>query len=765
MSSTNISAKAPVAINPAAKAKDPVCGMSVNPEQAAGSSNYRGETYYFCNPGCKRKFDADPARYLTPAAEPEPMAEGTIYTCPMHPEVRQVGPGSCPLCGMALEPADATAEADDSERRDMTRRFWTAVALSAPVVALGMMERAPWWQWALATPVVWWCGWPFFVRAWQSLVHRSLNMFTLIGLGVGVAYVYSLVALFAPELFPSQFHAAGGGVAVYFEPAAVIVTLVLLGQVLELRARGRTGAAIRALLDLTPATARLVRDDGTETDIPLAHVHPGERLRVRPGEKVPVDGVVLDGSSHVDESMLTGEPMPVAKSAGEAVTGGTLNQQGSFLMRAEHVGSETLLARIVATVAEAQRSRAPIQRLADQVSSYFVPAVVLAAIATFVVWISAGPEPRLAHGLINAVAVLIIACPCALGLATPMAVMVAAGKGASAGVLFRNAEAMEKLREVDTLVFDKTGTLTLGRPAVVGMRTAPGFSEDQVLAAAAGVERGSEHPMAAAILAAARERNLDAAAPEAFLALTGKGAVARVAGQPVAVGNAALMSSGGIETGAWDPTVAQWRGEAQTVVYVAIAGQLAGIIGVADPVRPGAAEAIAALRRRGLRLVMLTGDSHATAEAIARRLQIPEVVAEVLPEGKRDAIMHLQKEGRVVAMAGDGVNDAPALAQADVGIAMGTGSGVAMETAGVTLVQSDLKAVLRALRLSQATMRNIKQNLFFAFVYNAAGIPIAAGVLYPWLGWLLSPMIAAAAMSFSSVSVIANALRLRRATL
>ncbi|HVA65217.1 MAG TPA: copper-translocating P-type ATPase, partial [Terriglobales bacterium] len=608
-------------------------------------------------------------------------------------------------------------------------------------------------------------GWPLLQRGWQSLRHRHLNMFTLIGLGVGVAYGYSLVAALAPGLFPAQFRGPGGDVAVYFEPAAVIVALVLLGQVLELRARGRTGAALRSLLGLAPATARMVREDGSEADIPLSEVQVGQRLRVRPGDKIPVDGVVLEGSSHVDESMLTGEPMPATKAVGDAVIGATVNQNGSFIMRADRVGSATLLAQIVRSVAAAQRSRAPIQRLADQAAGYFVPAVVAAAIVTFAVWASVGPQPRLAHALINAVAVLIIACPCALGLATPIAVMVATGKAATAGVLFRNAEALERLRQVDTLLLDKTGTLTQGQPAVVQVRPAEGVSEAQLLTTAAAAERGSEHPLGAAIVAAAAALGQLLPAVDGFQAIAGQGVLAQVGGRAVAVGNAALMASGGVDLASWDERLEPQRSEGQTIVYIAIAGRLAGALAIADPLRPDAAAVVAELQHRGLRLVMLTGDSRATAEAVAQRLGIAEVVAGVLPEGKRDAVIRLQREGRVVAMAGDGINDAPALAQASVGIAMGTGTDIAMQTAGVTLVKGDLKAVLRAFRLSQAAMTNIRQNLFFAFVYNGVGIPIAAGVLYPWLGWLLSPMIAAAAMSFSSVSVIANALRLRRLAL
>jgi P-type Cu+ transporter len=704
----------------------------------------------------------------TPAAP----ATKTQWTCPMHPEIVRDEPGSCPLCGMALEPTTVAAEEEENpELVDMTRRFWVSAALTVPIVVLAMghglpgIERIPprlgrWIELALATPVVLWGGWPFFVRAWQSVANRSLNMFTLIGLGTAVAYLYSLVATAAPGIFPASFRGMGGTVGVYFEAAAVIVTLVLLGQVLELKARSRTGSALRALLGLAPATARRVEADGAERDVPLAEVAVGDRLRVRPGERVPVDGVVVEGRSSVDESMITGEPIPVEKVPGERVVGGTVNGTGALIMEAERVGSETLLSRIVQRVAEAQRSRAPIQRLADRVAGWFVPAVVGVALVTLVVWAVVGPEPAAAFAVINAVAVLIIACPCALGLATPMSIMVAAGKGAGAGVLFRDAEAIEVLRDVDTLVFDKTGTLTEGKPRLVAVEAA-GITEDELLALAAGLERASEHPLAAAIVAGAAERGVAPLPAGEFDSVTGKGVAGVVAGRRVALGNAALLADLGIDAGPLADAADQRRRQGQTVMLAAVDGRAAGLLAVADPIKPSTPEAIRALRAQGLRLVMLTGDSRATARAVAAELGLEEVEAEVLPEGKVGVVERLQREGRVVAMAGDGINDAPALARAEVGIAMGTGTDVAMESAGVTLVRGDLAAILRAIRLSRATMANIRQNLFFAFVYNAIGVPIAAGVLYPFTGLLLSPMIAAAAMSFSSVSVIANALRLR----
>jgi Cu+-exporting ATPase len=697
----------------------------------------------------------------------------------MHPEVRQIGPGSCPICGMALEPVEMTAEEPENhELVDMTRRFRASAALTVPVVLLAMSEMLPgdlahavpgavraWIQLALATPVVLWGGAPFFARGWQSIVNRSPNMFTLIALGVGVAWVYSVVATLVPGIFPPSFRMPDGGVGVYFEAAAVIVVLVQLGQVLELRARGQTGAAIRALLGLAPKTARRLRPDGTDEDVPLEHVHPGDRLRVRPGEKVPVDGVVIEGTSAVDESMVTGEPMPVEKRAGDAVIGSTVNGTGSLVMRAEKVGSATLLARIVAMVAQAQRSRAPIQRLADVVSGYFVPAVVVAAAITAVVWALVGPEPRTAHAIVNAVAVLIIACPCALGLATPMSIMVATGRGATAGVLFKNAEAIEVLRTVDTLVVDKTGTLTQGRPALASVIPFGAWDETALLRMAASLERGSEHPLASAIVEGAVARGVELSKADAFEARPGKGVVGRVDGRTVALGNLALLADLGVAPDGAAARADDLRREGHTAMFVVVDGSLAGLVSVADPIKDTTPEAIQRLHAEGLRIVMLTGDSRLTAEAVARRLQIDEVIPDVLPDQKAAVIQRLQQEGRIVAMAGDGINDAPALAQAQVGIAMGTGTDVAMESAGVTLVKGDLRGIVRARRLSRATMSNIRQNLFFAFVYNALGVPVAAGVLYPAFGLLLSPMIAAAAMSLSSVSVIGNALRLRRAEL
>ena len=710
---------------------------------------------------------------LTPASAP-----ATEWSCPMHPQIVRDAPGSCPICGMALEPRTVSA-ADGSENPelvDMRRRFRASVALTIPVLLVAMSELIPgipslrpragqWIEFAFATPVVLWGGWPFFVRGWSSIVHRSLNMFTLIGLGVAVAYAYSVVALLAPGIFPSAFREASGAVGVYFEPAAVIVTLVLLGQVLELRARSRTSAAIRALLGLAPKTARRLSTDGAEIDVPLEDVAPGDRLRVRPGEKIPVDGLVEEGSSAIDESMVTGEPIPIEKRAGDRVIGATVNGTGTFVMRAERVGAETLLAQIVRMVSEAQRSRAPIQRLADAVSAWFVPAVVVAAVITFAVWGVAGPPPKMAHAIVNAVAVLIIACPCALGLATPTSIMVASGKGATSGVLFKNAEAIEVLRSVDTLVVDKTGTLTEGKPRLVSMVPAAGWGEADLVRYAASLERGSEHPLAAAILAGAAERQIDVTSPADFHSITGKGVTGVVDGQAVALGNAALVAELGADAGPLTRRADELRRDAQTVVYLVAGGQVVGLLGVADPVKASSAEAVALLRRDGVRTVMLTGDNRATALAVARKLGIDDVVAEVLPDQKASAVKKFQDQRRFVAMAGDGINDAPALAQAQVGIAMGTGADVAMESAAVTLIKGDLQGIVRARRLSRATMRNIRQNLFFAFVYNALGVPIAAGVLYPVLGLLLSPAIAALAMALSSVSVIGNALRLRTVTI
>ena len=703
----------------------------------------------------------------------------TEYTCPMHPQIVRVQPGACPICGMALELRTVTlADEENPELVAMTRRFWVGVVLTAPLLIIAMSDSLPghslervaskqtlsWIEFLLATPTVLWGGWPFFVRAWQSIVNRSLNMFTLIGLGVAVAYFYSVTAKFLPGIFPESFREAGV-VPVYFEAAAVITTLVLLGQVLELKARSRTGAAIKALLGLAPKTARRVREDGAEEDIPLDQLKAGDRLRVRPGEKVPVDGTVIEGASAIDESMVTGEAIPVEKRAGDRVIGATINGTGSFVMRAERVGAETLLAQIVQMVAEAQRSRAPIQKLADVVAGYFVPIVITAAIITFALWATMGPQPRLAHALINAVAVLIIACPCALGLATPMSTMVAMGKGANAGVLFKNAEAIEAMRQVNTLVVDKTGTLTEGKPKLVSITPTEGWGEQKLLSLAASLERVSEHPLAAAIVGGAGERGVELTKVESFDSITGKGVRGQVDGHLVALGNRALLDELQIDAGDLLTKAEALRADGQTVMFVAVDGRVTGLVGVADPIKSTTPEAIRQLHQEGIRIVMLTGDSRTTAEAVAKKLNIDEVVAEVLPDQKAQAVKRFQTEGRVVAMAGDGINDAPALAQAEVGIAMGTGTDVAMKSAGVTLVKGDLRGILRARRLSRATMRNIKQNLFWAFVYNALGVPIAAGALYPVFGILLSPMIAAAAMSFSSVSVIGNSLRLRRARL
>jgi P-type Cu+ transporter len=789
--------------------KDPVCGMTV-PADAPLRATYDGQTYVFCSEHCRAGFLKEPARYTRqsegkaspgpgaaghqpPAQEqgpshpvaPAPSSPGQSspptepmqWTCPMHPQIVRDKPGTCPICGMALEPRAIVAEeTENPELRDMQRRFWVGVALSAPLVlvamahvlpfgwvhALVMSPARPWIELALASPVVLWCGWPFFVRAVASVRLKSLNMFTLIGLGVAVAYVYSVVATVLPGVFPDSFRDEAGQVGVYFEAAAVIVTLVLLGQVMELRARSRTGAAIRALLGLAPKLARRVRDDGGDEDVPLAEVKVGDRLRVRPGEKVPVDGTVLEGRSSVDESMITGEPMPVEKEPGARVTGATVNGTGGFVMRAERVGAETLLAQIVRMVSEAQRSRAPIQRLADVVAGIFVPAVVALAVITFIVWGVAGPDPRLAHALVNAIAVLIIACPCALGLATPMSIMVATGKGATLGVLFKNAEAIEVLRKVDTLVVDKTGTLTEGKPKLVSVVPLSDLPENELVRLAATLERGSEHPLAAAIVNGAAERGVPISSAAAFESLTGKGVRGTVGGRAVALGNLKLLDEMGVDPGSGRERADALRADGQTVMFLMVDGKVAGLVGVADPVKETTPEALKQLHQEGLRVVMLTGDSRATADAVARKLGIDEVMAEVLPADKADAIKRLQAQGRFVAMAGDGINDAPALAQAQVGIAMGTGTDVAMESAGVTLLKGDLRGIVRARRLSRATLGNIKQNLFFAFVYNTLGVPIAAGVLYPFFGLLLTPVMAAAAMAFSSVSVIGNALRLRR---
>ncbi len=769
--------------------KDPVCGMTVNPDKAAFSYPLAGQTFYFCSAGCREKFSKNPEAYqtgLTQVAddkhnqrqEVKDDRQVGIYTCPMHPEIEQPTPGDCPICGMALESrVSAAGEEENQELVVMKRRFWVCAAITLPVFIIAMGDLIPGQPLAglassrmltfielmLATPVVLWGAWPFFVRGWRSIIQRSLNMFTLIGLGVTVAYSYSLVAALFPDIFPPSFRDASGEVAVYFEAAAVIVTLVLLGQVLELKARSKTSAALKSLLGLAPKTARRISDDGTEEDVPLDQVQPGEQLRVRPGEKVPVDGVVLEGISAIDESMVTGEPIPVEKKPGDQVTGATVNGTGSLIIRAERVGAETLLSRIVHLVSEAQRSRAPIQKLADIFAGYFVPAVVGVAVLTFIIWAFVGPVPRMAHALINAVAVLIIACPCALGLATPMSIMVATGKGAMLGVLFRNAEAIEVMRKVDTLVVDKTGTLTEGKPRLVAVIPAAGQNEQDLLRLAAGLERGSEHPLAAAIVEGAAKRGVGMVKPENFKSLTGKGVTGIVDGRKVALGNLKLLKDLGVNSKTLTAQAEKMRADGQTVMFIIIEGRVAGLIGVADPIKETTPEAIRSLHKEGMRIVMLTGDNRTTAEAVAGKLDIDEVVAGVLPDQKAEVIKRFQSEGHIVAMAGDGINDAPALAQAQVGIAMGTGTDVAMESAGVTLVRGDFRGIVQARRLSRATMTNIKQNLFFAFAYNSIGIPIAAGVLYPFFGILLSPMIAAAAMSFSSVSVIGNALRLRTA--
>ncbi len=754
---------------------DPVCGMTVDPAKSPHHAEHEGRAFHFCSAGCRTKFVGDPERYLTKEREPPaPASAGTIYTCPMHPEIRQEGPGSCPICGMALEPEVFSADAGpDPELVDMTRRFWIALALTVPVFVLEMGSHAfnmhqfislvlsGWIQAALATPVVLWAGAPFFARGWTSLKTRHLNMFTLIALGVGVAWIYSLVALLAPGVFPAAFRGDGGTVAIYFEAAAVITVLVLLGQVLELRARAQTSGAIRALMDLSPRTARRVKVDGTDEEVGLDQVQVGDRLRVRPGEQVPTDGVLLEGRVAIDESMLTGESMPVTKTVGDAVVGGSLNTTGSFVMRADRVGAETLLSRIVQMVAQAQRSRAPIQRLADQVSGWFVPAVLAAAVAAFAVWALVGPEPRLAYGLVAAVSVLIIACPCALGLATPMSIMVGVGRGAQAGVLIRDAAALERLEKIDTLIVDKTGTLTEGRPAVTAIRPAVGFDEAGLLRLAASLERGSEHPLAAAILRAASDRGLTLLEPTAFDSPVGKGVVGEVDAQRVVLGSGPFLAEQGIDVAGLDAEAETLRRDGATAIFAGVDGAAAGVFAIADPIKATSAEAVRLLQADGVRLVMMTGDNRTTALAVARQLGIEDVEAEVLPQDKAAVVERLRGEGRAVAMAGDGVNDAPALAAADVGIAMGAGADVAKESAGVTLLSGDLLGLVKARRLSKAVMGNIRQNLVFAFVYNVAGVPLAAGLLYPAFGLLLSPQVAAAAMALSSVSVIGNALRLR----
>jgi Cu+-exporting ATPase len=796
---------------------DPVCGMKVDPLKAAASVEHQGAKTYFCSQGCAAKFRAAPEEYAQPkpvspaphqpaktesnltytcpmhpevkqpgpgscpkcgmALEPatvNPLTKGTEYTCPMHPEIVRDAPGSCPICGMALEPRQVTAEDTNPELADMTRRLWISVALAVPMLALMVSVFLPsmpmqhlfsarvwaWIEFALATPVVLWCGLPFFVRGWQSVVHRSLNMFTLIALGTGSAYLYSVFATVVPQIFPASFRGTTGQIDVYFEPAAVIVALVLLGQVLELRARSQTSSAIRALLGLAPKTAKRLDDKGGEADVPLDQVQVGDRLRVRPGEKVPVDGTVLEGHSSVDESMISGEPIPVEKDKDAKITAGTVNGTGGFVMRAERVGADTLLSQIVKMVSEAQRSRAPIQRLADQVSSYFVPAVIVSAVVTFVVWYFVGPQPRFAHALVNAVAVLIVACPCALGLATPMAIMVGTGRGARAGILIRNAEALEIFGKVDTLIIDKTGTLTEGKPTLSSVIPQPGFEESDLLQLVASLERSSEHPLAAAIVKGAEVKKLSLADVVGFNSTTGKGVKGTVSGKQVAVGNAELFRDLSVDPASLLDRAETLRKEGQTVMLVAVDGKAAGLVGVSDPIKESTPDAIRELREAGLTIIMVTGDNATTAKAVADKLGI-EFYADVLPQKKAEVVKDLQQKGSVVAMAGDGVNDAPALAQADIGIAMGTGTDVAMEACGITLLKGDLRGILRARHLSKSTMRNIRENLFFAFIYNAVGVPLAAGVLFPAFGLLLNPMIAAAAMSFSSVSVITNALRLR----
>ncbi len=754
--------------------RDPVCGMSVDPAKSQHRFDHRGETYHFCSSGCRTKFVADPQAYLDKTTPKAAVPEGTIYTCPMHPQIRQVGPGSCPICGMALEPEVASLDAPpNAELADMTRRFWVGLALALPAVVLEMgghlvgghgwvdQTLSNWIQLVFATPVVVWAGWPFFVRGWQSLLTRNLNMFTLIAMGTGVAYGYSIVGTIAPDIFPATFRGHGGAVSVYFEAAAVITVLVLLGQVLELRAREATSGAIKALLQLAPKTARLVDADGADHEVQIDSLKVGDTLRVRPGEKVPVDGVILEGRSSLDESLVTGESMPVTKEAGDKVIAATLNQSGGFVMRADKVGRDTLLAQIVQMVAQAQRSRAPIQRLADQVAGWFVPAVIVVALVAFGAWAWFGPEPKMAFGLVAAVSVLIIACPCALGLATPMSIMVGVGRGAQAGVLIKNAEALERMEKIDTLVVDKTGTLTEGKPKVVSIVAAAEFQESEILRLAASVERASEHPLADAIVRAARERNFELSKVDEFDSPTGKGATGKVDGKTILLGNSNFLTSLGIETRSLNEQGESLRGDGATVIHIAVDGQLAGFFAIADPVKASTPDALKTLAAEGIKVIMLTGDNRTTANAVARKLGISDVEAEVLPDQKSAVVTRLQKAGRIVAMAGDGVNDAPALAAAEVGIAMGTGTDVAMESAGITLLKGDLGGIVRARRLSQATMGNIRQNLFFAFIYNAAGIPIAAGILYPHFGILLSPIIAAAAMALSSVSVVGNALRLR----
>lgn len=760
--------------------KDPVCGMMIDPlTSKGGNSVFQNKTYYFCNPKCKIKFDAAPSTYLDNQTQAANLPTDIEYTCPMHPEVIQLGPGNCPICGMALEPRTFSADhpEDQSEYFMMLRKFWVGVGLSIPLLFITMGGRhlitnmtiynyMPWIEFLLATPVVLWGGAPFFIRFWQSLKSRNLNMFTLIGLGVGVAYIYSLVAILFPEIFPASFQdSMTGKVGLYFEAASVIVTLVLLGQVLELKARGQTSAAIKALLGLAPKTARIIHADGSEEDVSMDTIHVGDQLRVRPGEKIPVDGIVVSGLSSVDESMVTGEPMPVEKTIGEKVVGATINGTGSLVIKAEKVGKDSLLSQIVQMVAEAQRSRAPIQKLVDQVSAYFVPAVILAALLTFALWSWIGPDPKLAHAIINSVAVLIIACPCALGLATPMSIMVATGRGAVVGVLFKNAEAIETIRKVDTLVIDKTGTLTLGKPRLVTVKPTESFREEEFLSLSASLEQASEHPLALAIVNGAKEKGFALLEAKNFSSITGKGATAEISGKKVAIGNKALIEDLSIALDDFEVEANLLREEGQTVMYVGIDGKLAGLLGVTDPIKESTIPAIQKLRSLGIKVIMMTGDNERTAKAVAKKVGLDGFFADVLPQGKAEIVKKMQTEGKFVAMAGDGINDAPALAQAQVGIAMGTGTDVAMGSAGVTLIKGDLMGIVKARALSEATLKNIKQNLFFAFIYNIVGVPIAAGILYPTFGILLSPMIAAAAMSFSSVSVIGNALRLKKVSL
>jgi len=755
---------------------DPVCGMTVDPHNAkGGSSKFEQKTYYFCNQKCRVKFEANPSSYVGAVKKTELVTSDQEYTCPMHPQIRQIGPGSCPICGMALEPVTVSLQEEENhEYKMMLKRFWLSAILSVPLLFITMgghslfpheiRQYFPWVELLIATPVIVWGGWPFFERFWNSLVNRSLNMFTLIGLGVAVAYIYSLMAVFFPSLFPESFKdSMTGEVGLYFEVASVIVALVLLGQVLELKARGQTSAAIRALLGLAPKTARKIKSDGTEEDVSLETIVVGDQLRVRPGEKIPVDGLVVSGTSSVDESMISGEPIPVEKSPGAKVVGATINGTGSLVMRAEKVGKDTLLSQIVQMVAEAQRSRAPIQKLVDQVSAYFVPSVVLIAIVTAIVWAIVGPEPRFAHAIVNAVAVLIIACPCALGLATPMSIMVATGRGATMGILFRNAESIELMRKIDTLVVDKTGTLTLGKPKLLTFKSSANDQND--LALVASLETLSEHPLATAIVAGAKEKNVTLAAVTHFESITGKGAKGTVNGHQVAVGNRALMTELGIDLSFISKTVDDLRADGETVMFYSIDGKLGGFLGVVDPIKETTVPAIKSLKKLGIKVVMVTGDNQKTAEAVGKKVGVDQVMADVLPQKKAEIVKTLQKEGRFVGMAGDGINDAPALAQAQVGIAMGTGTDVAMNSAGVTLVKGDLTGIVRARALSGATLKNIRQNLFFAFVYNALGVPVAAGILYPFFGILLSPIIAAAAMSLSSISVVGNALRLKRESL